>query len=66
MKEELGVALYLDLCSILILLSLHEWKSHVPKFCSSARQKHPEVAFSFLFCGSLGLVPLLSPRMLSA
>ena len=66
MKEELGVALYLDLCSILILLSLPVWQSHVPKFCWSTRQKHPEVAFSFPFCGSLRLVPLLSPRMLLA
>ena len=32
MKEELGVAPYLDLCSILILLSLCVWKSHVSKF----------------------------------
>ena len=48
----------------LILLSLHVWKFHMPKCCWSARQKHPEVAFSFPFCGSLRLVPLLSPRML--
>ena len=60
------MAPYLDLCSVLILLSLHVWNAHVPKFCYSARQKHLEVAFPFVFRGSLGLVPLLSLGVLSA
>ena len=47
------------------LAAFTEWL-FTPWVYWSGRQKHPEVAFSFPFCGSLRLVPLLSPRMLLA
>lgn len=60
MAWKLGVAPDLGVGSAMILLSLFVWNAHVPKFCYSARQKHPAIAFSFVFHGSLGLALLLN------
>lgn len=48
-QKSLGVALYLDLCSILILLSLCVWKSHVSQFLEWKTAPRSCIFFSILW-----------------